>query len=151
MINELTEHALKNGIDIMDDSIPFSGIKGLYSDNIIIMSKNMTESEYVCVLAEEVGHFEKTLGDILSQNNISNIKEEEKARRWASLKLVTMENLIRCFDAGCRNRYEAAEYIGVTEEFLMNSIDFYKKIYGIYTIKENYVIYFEPFGIMKVE
>ena len=57
----------------------FSGtkIKGLYCDGNIALSRNIkTESEKKCILAEEIGHFETSCGDITDQNNISNRKQE---------------------------------------------------------------------------
>lgn len=41
-------------------------IKGLYCDNFIAINSNIsTSTEKVCVLAEELGHYHTTVGNIL--------------------------------------------------------------------------------------
>ena len=45
---------------------------------------------------------------------------------------------------GCRELYEVAEFLGVTEECLRRAIECYHAKYGIYTEYEDYYIWFEP-------
>ena len=59
------------------------------------------------------------------------------------------DGLIRAYEARCRNCYEMAEYLDVTEEYLEEAIDCYKAKYGLYASVDNYIIYFEPFAVMK--
>ena len=63
--------------------------------------------------------------------------------------LTRHDGLIRAYEARCRNRYEMAEYLDVTEEYLEEAIDCYKAKYGLYASVDNYIIYFEPFAVMK--
>lgn len=44
----------------------------------------------------------------------------------------------------CQNLSEAAEYLGVTEEFLSDSITYYKNKYGIFATVDNYTVVFDP-------
>lgn len=37
----------------------------------------------------------------------------------------------------------------MTEEYLEETIDCYKAKYGLYASVDNYIIYFEPFAVMK--
>ncbi|WP_281811475.1 hypothetical protein [Vallitalea longa] len=50
---------------------------------------------------------------------------------------------------GCSNQYEIAEYFNVTEEFLIKAVNRYKEKYGLYYKTDNYIIYFEPLGILE--
>ena len=41
-------------------------------------------------------------------------------------------------------KHEAAEYLGVTEEFFQDAIDRYRSKYGVCVEVDNYVVFFEP-------
>ncbi|MCR1897804.1 ImmA/IrrE family metallo-endopeptidase [Irregularibacter muris] len=137
--------------DVEVIEIPLEGdLKGLYADNVIAINKNInTYTEKACVLAEELGHYHTTAGDILDQSKIENRKQELKARRWAVDKLIRIEDFIDAFDAGVQNRAELAEFLGVTENFIETAIDHFKGIYGLsHTIGE-YTICFSPLVVYK--
>lgn len=127
------------------------GFKGLYKNNKIIIDSNIeTNSEKACILAEELGHHFTTHGNIIDQSDIKNIKQELRARAWAYEKLVGIVNLINAYKAGVKGRYELAEFLGVTEGFLLEAIEYYSNKYGTYYKIDNYIIYFSPtFGIME--
>lgn len=123
-----------------------SGLKGLYVQNNIAIEKKMNQTEKLCILAEELGHHETSVGNILDQTSASNRKQEYKARIWAYREMISPKDLFSAFRIGCRNRYEIAEYIGVTEEFLEEALDYFKTQYpkGYKNKKENYEIQFIP-------
>lgn len=58
-------------------------LKGLYYDNVVLINQNIASTEKTCILAEELGHYHTTTGDILNQNRLSNRKQEKLARTWA--------------------------------------------------------------------
>ncbi|NLN05936.1 MAG: ImmA/IrrE family metallo-endopeptidase, partial [Clostridiaceae bacterium] len=117
-------------------------IKGLYCNGVIAINKNIsTTVEKTCILAEELGHYYTSYGNIIDCSNINNRKQEVKARRWAVKRLVSFDGIIQSFKAGCRNMCEVAEYIGVTEEFLRQAFETYSHIYGIFKEYGRYVIY----------
>lgn len=119
--------------------------KGLYCDGNIAVSNDLeTSAEKACILAEELGHYHTTVGDILDQSSASNRKQEYRARLWSYNKMIGLRGIIDCHNAGCHTAYEMADHLGVTEEFLQEAIQCYRNKYGIYTIFDNYVIYFEP-------
>ena len=129
-----------------------SKIKGLYADNIIWINRTIpTTVEKACVLAEELGHYYTSYGDILDQTKIVNRKQEKRARNWAYEKLIPLSKLIEAYGCRCRNRFELAEYLNVTEEFLEDTLKHYKEKYGLFKTIENYVIYFEPLGVLKID
>lgn len=147
---ELLNEANKSNI-VVTDQFDLSGtrIKGLYCDGTIALNRDMyIESEKTCVLAEELGHHYTTIGDIMDQTDVSNRKQERRARIWAYHKLLSLNDLIDSYKCGCRNQFEIAEHLNVTEEFLVDCLEYYKEKYGLYVRKDNYLIYFEPLGIM---
>lgn len=122
-------------------------IKG---DRIAIRETIPTQVAKACVLAEELGHHYTSSGIIIDQTSTSNRKQERRARIWAYKKAFALTDLILAFKAGCRNRYEFAEYLEITEAFLLEAIDYYKEKYGPYIIQEPYVIYLDPLGVLEL-
>lgn len=128
-----------------------NGLKGLYFDGSIAIEINMTSTEKACVLAEELGHHYTTVGNILDQEDVSNRKQERRARLWSYRKMFDLADLLSAYKYGCRNRYEVAEYLEVTEAFLEEAINAYKEKYGICTKVDRYVIYFDPLSILELQ
>ena len=150
MRNNLFELIEAKNIELVKEKIPLKNIKGLYFDNIIVLnSKINTEVEKKCVLAEELGHYETSSGNILAQNKIINLKQESKARGWAVDELIKVEDFIKAFDAGVRNRFELAEYLEVTEEFIELALDHFRKRHGEFHNIGDYTIFFNPLGVLK--
>lgn len=141
---------------IVDDASDLpAAIKGFYTTkgkkNLVLLNKRIeTVNERVCILAEEIGHHFTTVGDITDQSKIGNRKQEEKARRWAAKRIASLKDFINAFENGCRTKDELIDYMDVTEEFLLWSISYYKRKYGLMTVVDKqYIVYFEPFGIIK--
>lgn len=141
----------QNGIEVVDKHFK-SKARGLIKGNRIAIRKDIpTLCEKSCVLAEELGHFCTGVGNIIDTTNTSNYKQELKARMWGYNKKVGLVGIINAFEAHCTNLYEVAEYLDVTELYLLNAIDSYKEKYGVYKKIDNYIIYFEPtLSIMKL-
>lgn len=129
-----------------------SQAKGLCKGNKIGISKAIsTSTEKACILAEELGHYYTTVGNILDQSSVSNRKQELRARMWAYNRLIGLLGIIKSYEYGCRNLYDMAEYLEVTEEFLKDALERYRQKYGMYTVVDNYIIYFDPgLGVVKM-
>lgn len=140
--NTLLEEANAEGLSIKER--PFKTYDGRIKGKNIYLRKDMNTTEKACVLAEELGHYYTTVGNILNMSVVSNRKQERQARLWAYNKQIGLTGLIRAYEAGCTNRYETAEYLEVTEEFLEECIQCYREKYGEYKIVDNYTIYFIP-------
>ena len=121
----------------------------LNGKRIAIRSHIETQTEKSCVLAEELGHHYTTSGNILDQTDIMNRKQEYRARFYGYNLKIGLTGLIRAYEAGCRNLYEMAEFLDATEEYLREAIQCYRSKYGICVDVDNYIIYFEPFAVMK--
>jgi len=117
---------------------------GFCKGNRIAINKKLRTVEKYCVLAEELGHYHMTVGDITDQTKIENRKQELIARRWGYEHIVSLIGLIEAFEYGARSPFETAEFLGITEKYLQDCIDSYKRKYGVMHQIEQYIIYFEP-------
>lgn len=61
-----------------------------------------------------------------------------------------LSDLICAYKAGCSNLHELAEYLSITDDFLSDALNTYKKKYGVFTTFDRYVIYFEPLCIAEI-
>lgn len=139
----LLDEADQEGIILKE--MPLLAYDGRIKNNKIVIRQDIpTQKQKACVMAEELGHYYTTVGNILDQTDVGNRKQELRARAWAYDKMIGLTGLIRAYKHGCRNRYEMAEYLDVTEEFLDESLEYYRKRYGICVKVDNYLIYFEP-------
>lgn len=145
----LLEEAFAHDITVKE--IDLKTKDGLCYGNRIAISKRLkTDREKCCVLAEELGHYHLTVGDITDQTKLQNMKQESLARRWGYEKLIGIIDIVNAFNLGLKNKYEMAEHLNVTEEFLEEAINYYKEKYGVYYEIDDYIICFEPsFGIIK--
>ena len=137
----------------VDETSHFCGtrIKGLYLDNHIALSKDLrSDTQKRCILAEELGHYHTTVGDIIDQSSDVNRKQELRARLWSYNKLIGLHGIISCHKAHYTTSYEMADYLGVTEEFLQEAIQCYRSKYGICVQYDNYVIYFDPVSVLEL-
>lgn len=151
---KLLDEANTGNVNIIEN-YDFSNtrLKGLYCDQNIALSSDLcTVSERCCTLAEEIGHHYTTVGNILNPNNVENRKQEQQARTWAYNKLIGLMGIVDSYKAGCHNAHEMAEYLNVTEEFLIEALERYRSKYGTYTTIDNYVIFFEPsLGVLEIQ
>jgi len=123
-------------------------IKG---NKIAIRASIPTRREKACVLAEELGHYFYTSGDIIDQSSTRNRKQELLARVKAYNHMVGLTGIIRSYEHGCRSLYEMAEYLEVTETFLADALEAYRLKYGEGAAIDNYYIAFEPYlSIVKM-
>lgn len=147
---DLLKEALQLGIDVYE--MPFAPrIKGLYHNNAIAINKLIpTSNAKACVLAEELGHHHRTSGNILDQSKIENRQQENRARSWAYEKLVPLSAFVQAHKQGIKNRYELADYLGVTEEFLDAAIKRYIEKYGTHIMVGQSTVILEPLGVLEL-
>lgn len=140
---DLLRQADSENLIVKEKNIPGYGGR-IYKNRIAIHKGLNTTNEKSCILAEELGHYHTTYGDIINQNSIQNRKQEFRSRVWGYQRLITMDKLIDAYYNGCRNYYELAEELDVTEEFLQEALDIFKQKYNPYVQYKNYLIRFNP-------
>ncbi len=123
---------------------PLRANKGRIKGNRIAINEKLTETEKICIMAEELGHYYTGTGDIIDQSYTANRKQELYGRVHAYNRLIGLMGIIDTYHNHCQSFSESAEYLGVTEEFLNDAIFYYRNKYGISVTVDNYIIYFEP-------
>jgi bifunctional pyridoxal-dependent enzyme with beta-cystathionase and maltose regulon repressor activities len=125
---------------------------GLIKNNRIAIRKSIdTNAEKTCVLAEELGHHYTSVGDIIDQRIAENQKQELQARMYAYNKLIGLDGLISCYEYGCQNIHEMADYLEVTERFVVDALIAYEQKYGVQKRVGNYLIRFNPnLSVIKI-
>ncbi|MDE7342243.1 MAG: hypothetical protein K2N80_17070 [Lachnospiraceae bacterium] len=142
---DLLKESTLNDVHVIENVDFESQADGLINGNIIgINRKVRTYRKRTCILAEELGHYHTTVGDIINQSTISERRQELHARVWAYNKLIGLNGIVNSYKHGCYSLHDTADYLEVTEEFLFEALQYYKGKYGIYAAIDNYVIYFEP-------
>ncbi|MGI6349917.1 MAG: ImmA/IrrE family metallo-endopeptidase [Eubacteriaceae bacterium] len=133
---EIVEHPLKGKTG------------GLYIDNNIVINSGLTDTEKICVLAEEIGHHQTSYGCIINAAKLESYKQELRARRWAVKYLISPADFLRAERAGVSGKAELADFLNVTEEFLSMTVGFFYKEYGDSLDLEGYIIYFDPLYVV---
>lgn len=148
--DDLLINANKQGFLVVEIDLGTDTPCGKCIGNTIYINNRITTKEKACILAEEIGHYYLTVGDITNQKDINNKKQELKARRYGYNLLIEPDDIIHAVKKGCNNRYEIADYLNISEEFFEELIEDYKKRYGIGVLVGNYYLQLEPnLGIIK--
>lgn len=96
------------------------------------------------VLAEELGHYHTTVGNIIEQDSIADIKQESSARFWAYNRRIGLLGIVNAYKAHYYNIYDMAEYLEVSEPFLADALECYRQKYGRGVSIGDYYVRFEP-------
>ena len=132
------------GVEIVDFHFT-DGLRGLCVDNhIAITAEAESDTERKCVLAEELGHFVTGSGDITGREDI---KAENRGRRWGYDILVPLDDMIAAAQSGCQNLAEMADYLDITEPYLLEALAAYERKYGLFLEYKNYAVFFYPLSI----
>lgn len=133
--------------DIIIKEKPLQSSNGRIYNNRIAIRHDMNTVDKTCTLAEELGHYYTTTGDILNQENVSNRKQEHRARMWAYSKLLPLQFFVLAFKHGCRSIHETAEFLEVSEEFLTECLSAYYNKYGPFLEFNGYLFMFSETGL----
>ena len=146
----LLDEANDKGLIVKEKSLQSSN--GRIKGNRIAIRKDLkTTAEKACVLAEELGHYETTVGDILEMSSSWNRKQERQARLNGYNRMIGVFGIIRAYEAGCQAQHEIADFLNVTEEYLLECIECYRDKYGEMKSIDNYVVYFIPnLAVIKI-
>ena len=92
--------------------------EGLYCDEFVWINRDLPEKRKLCILAEEIGHYETSVGNILDLNDIDNARQEHRARIWAYNCLLSMDDIFEAAKKGHTEVWDMAEYLNIDEKFL---------------------------------
>lgn len=140
----LEQEAYEQGVAV--DYVDFKSdrLSGLYIDGSIALKTGMSSAKTADTLAEELEHHYTTVGNILDLDSVANRKQERIARMRAYDRRIGLTGIIQGYRRNCRNLYELADCLGVTEEFLKEALECYRAKYGNSVEIDGYTILFEP-------
>lgn len=149
---DLLEESKASNVYVIENADFKSSADGLINGNVIgINRKIQSFCKRTCTLAEELGHYYTTVGNITGQSTVSDHKQELRARIWAYNKLIGLNGIVNAYQHGCHSLHDTADYLEVTEEFLLEALQYYRGKYGKYVTLDNYAIYFEPsLGVLEL-
>ena len=132
-----------------DPSMP-GNLKGLNIDDHIYLNPHQKSHELNSTIAEEIGHYLTSVGNITRQETNEERKQERKARDVGATLVVTPDNIIECFEEGCQSIQQCAEFLEVTEETFMDAIKYYGQHNDRITTTKNHTIRFNENGTLQV-
>lgn len=144
-LEKLEQQAHEKSVEIIPYDLSGTRIKGLYCDGTIALSRELeNDTKKACILAEEFGHHYTTYGDILDQANTGNRKQELRARLWAYNHQIGLRGIVDAYEARKTTPEDMADFLDVTQEFLIDALECYRSKYGLYAMLDNYMIIFDP-------
>ena len=136
LLEELEDYAYENGIDLLSGT-SLSTRKGscmvMEEQSVIYLNEMRIKDapDRTCVLAEEIGHIQTgtllTCETYLRPENARCLKRknERRAKQWSIRRLLPHIRIQKALDSGCRNDYELAEELQVSESFLQTAVNYY--------------------------
>ena len=91
--DDLLAVANEKGLKVKEKSL--SGNDGRIMGNRIAIRKDMTTTEKACVLAEELGHHETTVGNIIDMSVSWNRKQERQARLNGYQRMIGLMGIVK--------------------------------------------------------
>ena len=147
--DSLLDEAYTEGLTIKER--PFNTYDGRIKNKNIYLRTSLSNIEKSCVLAEELGHYYTTVGNILDQSKDENRKQEYHARMWGYDRCIGLQGIIKAYKSNLTDIDEMADFFNVTPQYLSEAIECYHKKYGICTTVDNHIIYFEPcLAVMEI-
>lgn len=139
---ELLMEADFSGIIVKE--LPLQSGDGRCLGNRIAIRNDLPMDKKADTLAEELEHHYTTVGNILDQTKVNNRKQERLARLRAYDRRIGLSGIIQGQRQHCKNSYELAACLGVSEDTLQDAIALYREKYGCYAHLDGYTIIFEP-------
>lgn len=140
---ELLMEADNQGLLVRELNLQYADGRS-YGRRIAIRSDIPTLRQKADVLVEEMGHYYTSVGRIVEQDTVESKKQERVARLWGINKRIGLIGFIDAFKARCENLYDISEFLDVSEESLIEALEYYRQIYGTGTMVDNYFLQFEP-------
>ena len=92
---ELLEESKANNVYVIENADFKSSADGLINGNVIGINRKLQSfCKRTCTLAEELGHYHMTVGNIICQPTVSDRKQELRARAWAYHRLIGLNGIL---------------------------------------------------------
>jgi Zn-dependent peptidase ImmA (M78 family) len=128
-----SQHGIVIDYSLIRQNDPFGGLYvdfGLNLPKIIMINRNITDNEQLAILAEELGHHFASTGDIVSQFEVTQRKQEALGRAWAYEHLVPPGEVFTACRDGEGSPWELSEKLGLPERFILEALEYYARKFG---------------------
>lgn len=136
-------------IEVRETDVMPNDLHGLWLGDLILIKRNLSETRKAEVLYEELAHHKLTYGNILDQSKDINRKFENYARRHGYEAALPLRIIVEAHNYGVSNLYELADYVQLSEKYIVEILEHYKNKYGIHTQYGTYLIQFEPLRVFE--
>lgn len=106
-------------------------LSGFIQEKDVWINTNNSMVHQKETMAEEIGHYFTSSGNILNLDSIEKRRQENVARRWGYMKVITLDGLIACFKNDISSLNDILDFFEVSEEYFWQAIDVYRQKYGI--------------------
>ncbi|MFR3683914.1 MAG: ImmA/IrrE family metallo-endopeptidase [Enterococcus sp.] len=134
---------IQNEIPVLEASLQQYDSEGFYRNGKIFIEKSLSSKKKKEILAEEYGHYKTTVGTIIDYRSPESRKQECEARRYAIEKVLTLDDLLSCALNECHNKFECADFLNVTPDFIQEALNHYFNKYGATHFHRNYKFTFD--------
>ena len=69
---------------------------------------------------------------------MENRKQEKKARAFGMAQAISLDDLIDAWNVGCKYYWECAEFLGFTTQYVIDSVQNIKEMYGVNFTYKNF-------------
>ena len=145
--NMLIEH---DYIEVRETDVMPNDLHGLWLGDLILIKRNLSETRKAEVLYEELAHHKLTYGNILDQSKDINRKFENYARRHGYEAALPLHIIVEAHHYGVSSLYELADYVQLSEKYIVEILEHYKSKYGIGTHYGDYSITFDPLRVYRL-
>ncbi|OHP69162.1 toxin [Staphylococcus sp. HMSC062A01] len=136
-------------IEVRETDVMPNDLHGLWLGDLILIKRNLSETRKAEVLYEELAHHKLTYGNILDQSKDINRKFENYARRHGYEAALPLRIIVEAHNYGVSSLYELAQYVQLSEKYIVEILGHYKQKHGLTTRYGKYVIQFEPLRVFE--
>lgn len=119
-------------------------LSGLCVGNEIYINNNLNQTiaeKYVTV-SEEIAHYEYGVGNIIRQETITDRQQELQARKIGCFRIVTIDNLILCYEKGIQTPWDIADELEVTTSCVIDAFEYIRMTKGVSFYHKNHLVHF---------
>lgn len=124
--------------------------------NRVFISTELFTLKVIClrlkkaeVLFEELSHHKLTYGNILNQSSFNNRKFENYAVRHSYETAIPLDLIINAYKQGISNLFELAEFVQLSEEYVVKVLKHYKSKNGQSVYHDNHLIVLDPLQVFE--
>lgn len=129
---ELLLSKISGELPVIELPLNEHGVEGNYYNGMIFIDSSLPSNRKREVLSEEYGHFKTSSGIIINYNCAESRKQELIARKYSIEMIVTLDDLIECYEHELFTAYECAEYLDISMDLFQDSLRHYLSKHGTY-------------------